>query len=588
MGARYFLLIFMCKSDTIEKNGEDELQMENRCFLLDGGMGTMLASRIDMPATLPESVNITHPDILTDIHRAYIRAGADYIYANTFGVNGHKLRGSDYTVDKLVGAALRNAKEAAAAEGRDNVKVALDLGPLGEMLEPMGTLTFDEAYELFREAVVAGEKHGADLIVFETFSDLLELKAGLLAAREHTSLPVFCTMTFTESGKTFAGVSVSSAAVTLTALGASAVGINCSLGPVQIYPMIQEMARYTDLPLIVKANAGLPKDGAAVYDIGPEVFAEMAPRFIEAGAAYIGGCCGTTPAYISAIRGAVEGLPLPPARKVQSAVCSARETVALDRVRIVGEQINPSGRDAFADALRAGMTDSVLDLVFAQENADMLDVNVSLPELDEPAVMRETVRLIQSVCHKPLQIDSANPAAMEAGLRACNGRPVLNSVTGEDAKLSIILPLAKKYGAVVVGLTMDEAGLPDTAERRLEIARKIVERAEAFGLRRRDVVIDCLSLPVAVYPDQAAETLKAVALVKRELGVRTMLGISNISFGMPDRERINAAFLTMAIAAGLDLPILNPESGQVTDALDAALLLCGAEQGMLRFLRRDE
>ena len=324
MGARYFLLIFMCKSDTIEKNGEDELQMENRCFLLDGGMGTMLASRIDMPATLPESVNITHPDILTDIHRAYIRAGADYIYANTFGVNGHKLRGSDYTVDQLVGAALRNAKAAAAAEGRDNVKVALDLGPLGEMLEPMGTLTFDEAYELFREAVVAGEKHGADLIVFETFSDLLELKAGLLAAREHTSLPVFCTMTFTESGKTFAGVSVSSAAVTLTALGASAVGINCSLGPVQIYPMIQEMARYTDLPLIVKANAGLPKDGAAVYDIGPEVFAEMAPRFIEAGAAYIGGCCGTTPAYISAIRGAVEGLPLPPARKVQSAVCSAR------------------------------------------------------------------------------------------------------------------------------------------------------------------------------------------------------------------------------------------------------------------------
>lgn len=588
MGARYFLLIFMCKSDTIEKNGEDELQMENRCFLLDGGMGTMLASRIDMPATLPESVNITHPDILTDIHRAYIRAGADYIYANTFGVNGHKLRGSDYTVDQLVGAALQNAKAAAAAEGRDNVKVALDLGPLGEMLEPMGTLTFDKAYELFREAVVAGEKHGADLIVFETFSDLLELKAGLLAAREHTSLPVFCTMTFTESGKTFAGVSVSSAAVTLTALGASAVGINCSLGPVQIYPMIQEMARYTDLPLIVKANAGLPKDGAAVYDIGPEVFAEMAPRFIEAGAAYIGGCCGTTPAYISAIRGAVEGLPLPPARKVQSAVCSARETVALDRVRIVGEQINPSGRDAFADALRAGMTDSVLDLVFAQENADMLDVNVSLPELDEPAVMRETVRLIQSVCHKPLQIDSANPAAMEAGLRACNGRPVLNSVTGEDAKLSVMLPLAKKYGAVVVGLTMDEAGLPDTAERRLEIARKIVERAEAFGLRRRDVVIDCLSLPVAVYPDQAAETLKAVALVKRELGVRTMLGISNISFGMPDRERINAAFLTMAIAAGLDLPILNPESGQVTDALDAALLLCGAEEGMLRFLRRDE
>ena len=343
-----------------------------------------------------------------------------------------------------MGAALRNAKAAAAAKGRDNVKVALDLGPLGEMLEPMGTLTFDKAYELFREAVVAGEKHGADLIVFETFSDLLELKAGLLAAREHTSLPVFCTMTFTESGKTFAGVSVSSAAVTLTALGASAVGINCSLGPVQIYPMIQEMARYTDLPLIVKANAGLPKDGAAVYDIGPEVFAEMAPRFIEAGAAYIGGCCGTTPAYISAIRGAVEGLPLPPARKVQSAVCSARETVALDRVRIVGEQINPSGRDAFADALRAGMTDSVLDLVFAQENADMLDVNVSLPELDEPAVMRETVRLIQSVCHKPLQIDSANPAAMEAGLRACNGRPVLNSVTGRGRETQHHTPSRKK------------------------------------------------------------------------------------------------------------------------------------------------
>ena len=255
MGARYFLLIFMCKSDTIEKNGEDELQMENRCFLLDGGMGTMLASRIDMPATLPESVNITHPDILTDIHRAYIRAGADYIYANTFGVNGHKLRGSDYTVDQLVGAALRNAKAAAAAEGRDGVKVALDLGPLGEMLEPMGTLTFDEAYELFREAVVAGEKHGADLIVFETFSDLLELKAGLLAAREHTSLPVFCTMTFTESGKTFAGVSVSSAAVTLTALGASAVVVTvCFLvvGTSSSVPIVAGMA--TGLAVYAAAN----------------------------------------------------------------------------------------------------------------------------------------------------------------------------------------------------------------------------------------------------------------------------------------------------------------------------------------------
>lgn len=546
----------------------------------------MLASRIDMPATLPESVNITHPDILTDIHREYIRAGADYIYANTFGVNGHKLRGSDYTVDQLIGAAIQNAKAAIATEGRNDVKVALDLGPLGEMLEPMGTLTFDGAYELFRESVIAGERHGADLVVFETFSDLLELKAGLLAARENTSLPVFCTMTFTESGKTFAGVSVASAAVALTALGASAVGINCSLGPVQIYPMIQEMARYTDLPLIVKANAGLPKDGAAVYDIGPEVFAEMAPKFVEAGTRYIGGCCGTTPAYIAAIHGAVEGLSLPPARTVPTSVCSARETVTLERTRVVGEQINPSGKDAFADALRAGNTDCVLDLVFAQENADILDVNISLPELDEPAVMAETVRLIQDVCHKPLQIDTANPAAMEAGLRACNGRPILNSVTGEEEKLHAMLPLAKKYGAVVVGLTMDESGLPDTAERRLEIARKIVERAETFGIRRRDVVIDCLSLPVAVYPDQALETLKAVALVRRELGVRTMLGISNVSFGMPDRERINAAFLTMALAAGLDLPILNPECEQVMAALDCALLLRGDEEGMLRFLHR--
>ncbi len=557
-------------------------------ILLDGAMGTMLQEEGLLTEQIPERINLEQPEAVIAIHQQYLRSGAQILYTNTFGVNRYKIQGSGYTVEELITAGIRNARTAIQRE-RCSAQVALCCGPIGKMLQPNGDLSFEEAYDMFRETICCGAKAGADRIVLETIGDLLEMKAALLAAREHTSLPVFCTMTFEENGRTFTGVPLSCAAVTMEALGASAIGINCSLGPNSILPLIREMGRYTSLPLLVKANAGLPDPATGQYDISPEEFARQMESCRQAGVSLIGGCCGTTPEYIAQIRQQLESLTaertLPPP---QTILCSGKEAVLLQNIHIVGERINPTGKKRLKEALRQHDMSYLLNQALEQTTAgaEILDVNVGLPEIDEAAMMRETVKALQAVTDAPLQIDSSDPAAIEAGLRVYNGKPLVNSVNGEAQVLHAILPLVKKYGAAVVGLTMDETGIPNTAEGRLAIARRIVETACQYGIAKQDILIDCLTLTVSAQQEQAAETLRAVRLVKKQLGVKTTLGVSNISFGLPQREQISSVFLTAALEQGLDLPIMNPNSSVMRGTVDAFRVLHGYDLHAKQYVAR--
>lgn len=559
---------------------------KDQMILLDGAMGTML-QRSGIPlGKVPEALNITHPELVTSIHKSYIEAGADIVYANTFSANRYKLSHCPYSVRELVSAGIQNAKQ--ACEGT-HALVALDIGPIGELLEPNGSLSFEDAYSMFQEMVEAGRDAGADLVVLETMTDLLEIKAALLAVKEHSSLPVFCTMTFEENGRTFAGVPVESAALTLTGLGADAIGINCSLGPKEILPLLRQMARFTHLPLIMKANAGLPDLNSQQYNISAQEFAAAAKEAVSLGVSILGGCCGTTPDYIRAVRKAVEGLA--PASRDQepvSALCSGNQAVVVNGVTIIGERINPTGKKLFQQALRDKNMDYILAQGISQVHAgaQILDVNVGLPEIDERAMMTQTVRQLQSVVDVPLQIDSSDPQVIEAALRIYNGKAIVNSVNGEQAVLDRILPIVKKYGAAVVGLTMDESGIPLTAEERFAIAQRILNAALAYGIPKEDVYIDCLTLTVSVQQKEAAETLRAVQMVKEKLGLKTVLGVSNISFGLPDRQLINSSFLTLAMAHGLDLPILNPNLSSMTDAIDAFNVLYNRDSGAVSYLAR--
>ena len=485
-------------------------------------------------------------------------------------------------MQEIIAAAVRNAKK--AAEGTDAL-VALDIGPIGMLLEPAGSLRFDEAYDYFCEQIEAGQE--ADLIVFETMTDLYELKAAVLAAKEHSDLPVIATMTFERSGRTFTGVSPAAAALTLSGLGVEALGVNCSLGPDELEPVIAEMTRYTDLPLIVKANAGLPDPNSNEYDILPDRFAECVTALLPYGVKLVGGCCGTTPEYIAAIKTALDGkqyIPCP--KNTETAVCSASAVVEIDMPRIIGERINPTGKKLFKQALVENNIDYILTQALSQVSggAELLDVNVGHPEIDEKQMMVRVLKAIQSVCDAPLQIDSTKPEVLDAGLRYYNGKPIVNSVNGEEKSLASVLPLVKKYGASVVGLTLDENGIPKTAEGRFAIAKRIVERAEALGIDRRDVYIDCLTLTVSAEQDACRETLKALHRVKTELGCKTCLGVSNISFGLPNRELVNRTFLTMAMEEGLDLPIINPNIESMTGAVRAYRVLAGLDRNSLDFI----
>lgn len=558
------------------------LLQQKEFILLDGAMGTMIQQSGAGYRHCPETLNLTRPELITSFHRAYIEAGADIVYTNTFGANAYKLEGSGCSVERVVRAGVQNAK--AACQGTAAL-TALDIGPIGMLLEPAGALRFEEAYDYFKEQILAGSD--ADLIVFETMTDLYELKAAVLAARENSDLPVIATMTFERSGRTFTGVSPAAMAVTLSGLGVAAIGVNCSLGPDELEPVVAEMTRYTDLPLIVKANAGLPDPNSNTYDILPDRFAQCVKALLPYGVKITGGCCGTTPDYIRALKDMLADERWQPCPKTaDTSVCSANTAVEINMPRIIGERINPTGKKLFKQALVDNNIDYILTQALSQVSggAEILDVNVGHPEIDEKKMMVRVLKAIQSVCDAPLQIDSTKPDVLEAGLRCYNGKPIVNSVNGEEKSLASVLPLVKKYGASVVGLTLDENGIPKTAEGRFQIAKRIVERAEALGIDRRDVYIDCLTLTVSAEQAACGETLRALHRVKTELGCKTCLGVSNISFGLPNRELVNSTFLTMALEEGLDLPIINPNVAAMTGAVRAYRVLANLDQNSLDFI----
>lgn len=550
---------------------------------LDGGMGSMLQKGGMPVGALPEVYNITESERIIAAQKQFVAVGSDIIYANTFGANRHKMAKSGYSVQELISAGIACARKACA--GTDT-KVALDIGPIGQLLEPLGTLTFEEAYDIFREEVLAGQD--ADLIVIETMTDLYETKAALLAAKENSDKPVICTMTFEPNLRTFTGCTVASAAMTLEGLGANAVGVNCSLGPDELFPIVEEMAKWTTLPLVVKPNAGLPDPVTGEYLVDPAEFAQAVVKFAQLGVTVYGGCCGTTPEHIKAAYDLLEEAEIPRRENIEipAAVCSASEVVLIDQPRIIGERINPTGKKRFKAALQANDMDYILDQAVQQVDAgaDLLDVNVGMPGIDEKGMMIRTVKALQSIGGTPLQLDSTIPAVMEAALRVYNGKPIVNSVNGEEASLQNILPLVKKYGAAVVGLTLDENGIPKKAADRFAIAKRILDRATALGIPKRDVYIDCLTLTASAEQDGARETLEALHRVKTELGLKTVLGVSNISFGLPNREAVTRTFLTMALENGLDLPIINPNIASMAEAVRAFRLLRGFDVNCAAFV----
>ena len=603
-------------------------------LLLDGGMGTLVqAAGLHTVHAVPDLLNLTHPEAIVAIQRQYVEAGADCITTNTFNTNRLKLANAGATVAEVYAAAAANARVAGAP------LVAGDIGPTGALLEPLGTLTFDEAFDIFSEQARAAEAAGCDLIVVETMADLLEAKAAVLAAVESTTLPVFATMTFGEDGRTFLGTTPAIAATTLSALGASAVGLNCSLGPTELAPLVGELAPHDRALVMAQPNAGLPRiqDGETVFDVGPNEFAQAMEAILDAGATVIGGCCGTTPDHIAALRALIDARPLPAvasvsvpahtpaassatavsassassraARGEQSepkglsassvpnlryrpafTVTSAQQMVSLPegeaRIAAIGERINPTGKKKLKAALQAGDVDYLVAEAAAQQRAgaDILDVNVGVPGLDEPALLSQVTRALQATVPLPLQLDSSDPAAIEAAARAYAGRPMVNSVNGKADNLATVLPVVARYGCTVVGLTLDENGIPPTAEERLAIAERIVAAAEAHGIPREDVAIDCLVMAAATNQDEVREILRAVTLVKERLGVRTVLGVSNVSFGLPARPLVNSTFLAAAFGAGLDMPILNPLNARYRDTVATFRILNGQDTGCRAFL----
>ena len=551
--------------------------------LLDGGMGTMLQARGLKLGEYPELAALEHPDWLLDIHRAYVAAGSQILCANTFGANREKLRRTGRTVEEVIPPSIALARQAAGGRAL----VALDLGPIGQLLEPTGSLDFETAVDIFAQEVRAARDAGADLVMVETMTDLQECRAALLAVKENSDLPVMVSLTYEERGRTFLGHSPAAAALTLEGMGADAIGVNCSLGPREMPPLVEELTRWTTLPISVKPNAGLPDPGGAGYDITAEEFADAMAALTQLGVKCYGGCCGTTPDYIAKLAQALEGRTIRAIpRSVPAAVCCPTGVVPIDRVRVIGERINPTGKKRMKEALRLGDVDFMLGqaLEQLQAGADILDVNVGLPEIDEGAMMERVVKALQGVADAPLQLDSTRPEVLERALRVYCGKAIVNSVNGDEESWSAILPLVKKYGAAVVGLTLDKNGIPHSTQARLDIARRILDAALSYGIRREDVYIDCLTLPVSAEQEGAAQTLEALERVHRELGLKTVLGVSNISFGLPARPLINQNFLTMAMTKGLDLPILNPNVDTMMAAVRSYHLLMNIDREARDFI----
>lgn len=555
-------------------------------LVFDGGMGTMLQAYGLKGGELPESLNISNHDTILKIHKDYIASGADVITTNTFGANRYKLKDSGYSVDEIVKSAVRIAREAAGDK-----LVAYDIGPIGQLMEPYGTLSFQDAYDAFKEQVAAGTAAGVDLILIETMSDIYEAKAAILAAKENSHLPVICTMTFQADGRTLTGSDPMTMVNILSHLGVDALGINCSLGPKDIMPLLAQVLKHSTVPVIVQPNAGLPAlvDGKTVYDISPEKFGQYMGEMAGMGAVILGGCCGTTPSHIREIRKAILGLkPFRPEVRKLTAVSSATATVVLgEGPKIIGERINPTGKKRLKEALRNADMDYLLREAVAQRDAGahILDVNVGLPEIDERAMMVKAVKELQSIVNLPLQLDSVSPDVIEAAARICSGRPIINSVNGEEKIMDTIFPIAKKYGCLVVALTLDENGIPEKAEDRLRIAERIVKRAGEYGLDREDIIVDCLVLTASAQQKEVQETIKAVALVKKKLGLATTLGVSNVSFGLPDRELLNRTFLAMALTSGLDAPILNPMAEAMVNTIKAYNVLWNIDKEAVEYIK---
>ncbi len=553
----------------------NKLLFEKQFLFFDGGMGTMLQAKGMKTGETPELLNLTSPEVLKEIHTAYIEAGADIVSANTFGANRYKLQHCGKSVEEIITAGIKNLKEA-IADSKKQVYAALDMGPIGQLLEPTGSLSFEEAYDIYAEIVKAGEKAGADCAIIETMTDLYEMKAAILAVKENSSLPFICSMTYEENRRTFTGCPVEAEIMLCQSLGASAVGVNCSLGPKELLPIAEEICSLSEIPVIVMPNAGLPDPETNTYNITADEFSDYAVKMAEMGVQIFGGCCGTTPQFIKAVTEKLSGKKAASKNiSKKTAVCSGTRVCEINRPRIIGERINPTGKKLFKQALINNDIDYILNQAIQQVNAgaDILDVNVGLPDIDEKAMMIKAVKSIQSITDVPLQLDSTIPEVLEAALRIYNGKAIVNSVNGEEESLEKILPIVKKYGAAVVCLTLDKGGIPHKAEERVAIAKKIIDRALSYGIAKEDIIIDCLTLTASAEQAAVQETLKAVRMVKEQFGVRTVLGVSNISFGLPDRELLNHIFLSLALENGLDLAIINPNVEAMTGTVRAFNLL---------------
>ena len=565
-----------------------ELFNQPNTILLDGGMGTMLQAAGMKLGTRPEDLNIENPELIRSIHAKYAAAGSRVVNANTFGASPHKLADSKYTLEEVITAGIANCKQAVAPYG---ALVTLDVGPLGELLEPSGTLAFEDAVAEYGRIVRAGVAAGADILYFETFTDLYEMKAALLAAKENSTLPIMASMSFEANGRTFTGCTVESFAATARGLGANAVGINCSLGPKEIFPMAKRLAEAVpgDFPVFVKPNAGLPRADGSGYDITPQLYAMQMKPYRELHLFAAGGCCGTTPEFIQMLNGVfADCKPGRPEHPMLSVICSPVDCVNVDDITVVGERINPTGKKRFQQALRDGDMNYILEQAVSQAEAgaQILDVNVGAPGVDEPALMEQVVKALQSVVSLPLQLDSSHAEALERGLRVYNGKPIVNSVNGEPEVLEKVLPLCKKYGAAVVGLAIDERGIQPKAEDRVAIARRIKKAALEAGIPQEDIYIDCLTLTASAQQEDVLATVQALHTCKTELGVRTILGVSNISFGLPCRPYLNTTFLTMAMYAGLDLAIMNPSSEEMMAAVYAYNVLTNRDKQSGRYIAR--
>lgn len=567
----------------------------NRILFFDGGMGTLLQERGLQTGEVPETWNILHPEVIRQIHKEYLSAGCNVVTANTFGVNAFKCSNLEYTVDELVSAGIRLAKETIGemrGECDRPMYAALDIGSIGKLLKPLGEISFDEAYNTFQEIVIAGSKAGADLILIETVSDSYEIKAAVLAAKENSDLPVVVTMIFDENGKLLTGGDVASATAMLEGLGVDAIGFNCGLGPEQMTNLLPQLTACCSLPIVINPNAGLPVvvNGQTVYNVEPDAFAKSVRTLVEMGASAVGGCCGTTPAHIRRVVELCGKMELQPVTdKELTVVSSYNHAVYFTRKPlIIGERINPTGKSKFKQALRDHDMEYIYKegLVQEENGAHILDVNVGLPEIDEPQLMEEAVTGIQAIIDLPLQIDTSDTEAMERGLRYYNGKPMLNSVNGKKESMESVFPIAKKYGAVLVCLCLDEGGIPETVDGRLKVAEKIIKTAAAYGIPKKNLVMDALVLTISTGQDNANITLETLRRIRYELGLHTVLGVSNISFGLPERSRINTAFFTMAMNNGLSAGIVNPSSEPMMAAYYSFNALIGEDDQCMEYIAK--